>query len=297
VRYVFRESFSPSAFLDDVREHNARYTALVSPMAQMLLARPERPDDADNPLEFVSIVPMIEQHAEFERRFGVALGTGFGMSEIGVITATDSSTIDDWRSCGTVRMGSAGYELRVVDAHDHPVNPGEIGELIVRTSEPWALNLGYYGMPEKTIEAWRNGWFHTGDAFTVDSSGNFLYVDRFKDAIRRRGENISSFEVEGYVNDHPEVVECAAIAVPSELGEDEVKVCVVRSPDSALTHEALVEFLIPSMPRFMIPRFIEFVDALPKTDATMRVQKSRLREDPLNEATWDRQETGIVLPK
>jgi crotonobetaine/carnitine-CoA ligase len=152
-------------------------------------------------------------------------------------------------------------------------------------------------MPDKTIEAWRNGWFHTGDAFRVDADGNFYYVDRYKDAIRRRGENISSFEVEAYVNSHPEVVESAAIAVPSELGEDEVKVCVVRSADSDLTPEALIEFLIPMMPRFMIPRFVEFADALPKTEATLRVQKSKLREEALNDATWDREAAGIVLPK
>jgi crotonobetaine/carnitine-CoA ligase len=173
LRHVLRDVFSTAAFWDDVRAHDVRYTAFVSPMAQMLLAQPVRPDDADNPLEYVSIVPMIEQHAEFARRFGVLLATGFGMSEIGVITVTDEYTVEDWRSCGRTRLGSAGYEIRVVDDKDRPVAPGEIGELIVRTSEPWALNLGYYGMPDKTIEAWRNGWFHTGDAFRVDADGNF----------------------------------------------------------------------------------------------------------------------------
>jgi crotonobetaine/carnitine-CoA ligase len=297
VLHVLRDVFSPAAFWDDVRTHDVRYTALVSPMAQMLLAQPDRPDDADNPLEYVSIVPMIEQHAEFARRFGVLLATGFGMSEIGVITVTDEYTVEDWRSCGRTRLGSAGYEIRVVDEHDRPVAPGEVGELIVRTAEPWALNLGYYGMPDKTIEAWRNGWFHTGDVFKVDADGNFYYIDRYKDAIRRRGENISSFEVEAYVNSHPEVVESAAIAVPSELGEDEVKVCVVCTADSALTPEQLIEFLIPTMPRFMVPRFVEFADALPKTEATLRVQKSKLRDDPINEATWDREAAGIELPR
>src|SRR5687767_4216563 len=115
------------------------------------------------------------------------------------------------------------------------------------------MNAGYFGMPEATAIAWRNGWFHTGDAFRQDAEGNYYFVDRVKDAIRRRGENISSFEVEAYVNGHPEVAECAAVGVPSEFGEDEVKVCVVRAEGSDVTPEALIEFLAPDMPRFMVP--------------------------------------------
>ena len=159
------------------------------------------------------------------------------------------------------------------------------------------MNIGYYGMPEKTAESWRNGWFHTGDGFKVDADGNFFFVDRLKDAIRRRGENISSFEVEGYVNEHPDVAETAAIGVPSELGEDEVKVLVVRKPESSLSERELVEYLIPKMPRFMVPRYIEFVDGLPKTEATSRTQKVKLRENAINDSTWDREAAGVKLPK
>jgi crotonobetaine/carnitine-CoA ligase len=188
-------------------------------------------------------------------------------------------------SCGTLRPG---YEARIVDAHDFEVPPGEIGELIVRHKEPWKLFLGYFGMPDKTVESWRNGWLHTGDAFRRDAEGNYYFVDRFKDAIRRRGENISSFEVELHVNAHPEVQESAAVAVPSEWGEDEVKVVVVRKPDSELKPEVLVQFLARTMPKFMVPRYVEFVGSLPKTDATMRVRKVELRVNPINENTWDR---------
>jgi crotonobetaine/carnitine-CoA ligase len=152
-------------------------------------------------------------------------------------------------------------------------------------------------MPEKTAAAWRNGWFHSGDGFTRDESGNYYFVDRIKDAIRRRGENISSFEVESAVNEHPAVAESAVIGVPSELSEDEVKVIVVLHPGVALLPEELITFLVPRMPRFMIPRYVEFVEELIKTDSTQRTQKFALRENALNDRTWDREKAGIELPR
>jgi crotonobetaine/carnitine-CoA ligase len=179
--------------------------------------------------------------------------------------------------------------VRIVDEHDQPVGVDEVGELIVRTDEPWVLNSGYYGMPEATATAWRNGWFHTGDGFRVDADGNYYFVDRMKDAIRRRGENISSFEVEALVVQHPDVAECAAIGVPSEFSEDEVKVCVVLHAEVTLSAADLVTWLEPRMPKFMIPRYVEFVDGLPKTEATMRTQKAKLRDHAINANTWDRE--------
>jgi crotonobetaine/carnitine-CoA ligase len=148
-------------------------------------------------------------------------------------------------------------------------------------------------MPEATAAAWRNGWFHTGDGFRYDEDGNYYFVDRIKDAIRRRGENISSFEVEALVAQHPDVVESAAVAVPSAYLEDEVKICVVLRDGAETTHTELIEFLAPRMPRFMVPRYVEFVAALPKTEATMRTQKVKLRDEALNDATWDREAAGI----
>ncbi len=184
-----------------------------------------------------------------------------------------------------------------MNEHDEPLPIGTVGEFIVRAADPWVINAGYWKMPEKTAEAWRNGWFHTGDAFREDEDGNFYFVDRMKDAIRRRGENISSFEVEAGVNSHPAVQESAVIGVPSELGEEDVKAIVVLLPDQSLEPRDLIEFLIPRMPRFMIPRYIEIVEALPKTDATFRTQKVKLRENALNEQTWDREKASITLPR
>jgi crotonobetaine/carnitine-CoA ligase len=168
-----------------------------------------------------------------------------------------------------------------------------VGELVVRTREPWVINRGYFGKPEASAAAWQNGWFHTGDAFTVDADGNYYFVDRIKDAIRRRGENISSFEVEALVNQHPDVMESAALAVPSEFSEDEVKVCVVLREGADLGHAELLEFLVPRMPKFMVPRYIEFVQELPKTEGTLRTRKFQLRAAAFNDATWDREAAGV----
>ena len=184
----------------------------------------------------------------------------------------------------------------MADEHDYPVPPNTVGELLVRTRDPWFLNVGYYKMPEATATAWRNGWFHTGDAFRYDEDGNFYFVDRIKDAIRRRGENISSFEVEAYVMRYPAVAEVAAVAVPSEHSEDEVKVIVVPKPGQEFTPEGLIRFLIPIMPRFMIPRYVQVVEALPKTP-TLRVKKGELRGTGPGEGAWDREAAGIEIPK
>jgi crotonobetaine/carnitine-CoA ligase len=184
---------------------------------------------------------------------------------------------DDWRSCGKARPGPPGYEVRLVDERDVPVAEGETGELVCRTEEPWAMNAGYLGRPEETATAWRNGWFHTGDAFRMDAGGRYYFVDRIKDAIRRRGENVSSFEIEREVLDHPDVNECAAIGVPSELGEEDIKVFVVRRPGSDLTAVALIEHVRGRCADFMVPRYVEFLDELPRTEATQKVKKSELR--------------------
>ncbi len=296
-RLVIRDGFSLSEFWNDIRRYHCNMVGLLGPLARLLMLNPEQPDDVDNPVDRAACGPLFPEVEVFEKRFGISLGTGYGMTEIGAVTRSPNYQHGDWRSCGKARTGRPGYELRIVDSRDEPVPPGTVGELIVRCDEPWCMNVGYYGMPDKTADAWRNGWFHTGDGFRVDDDGNYFFVDRLKDAIRRRGENISSFEVEGYVNDHPDVAETAALGVPSELGEDEVKVVVVRKPDSALTEQALIEFLIPKMPRFMVPRYVEFVDSLPKTEATSRTQKVKLRSNALNDATWDREAAGVEVPR
>ncbi len=297
-RLVIRESFSLQEFWNDIRAHDVRAAGLVGPMAALLMLAPPQPDDADTPLEKVFMGPLIPQLDEFKARFGIQVGTGFGMTEVGAPLGSHGFDLANSTSCGRVRPGPPHYEVRVVDEHDEVVAPGVVGELVVRAGEPWVINAGYWRMPDKTAEAWRNGWFHTGDGFRYDEDGNFYFVDRMKDAIRRRGENISSFEVEALVNQHPDVTETAALAVPSELTEDEVKVCVVLREGAQVTHAELIEFLEPRMPKFMIPRYVEVVDALPKTDATFRTRKVELRDRPVDGATtWDRVAAGVELPR
>src|SRR5262249_54835403 len=155
---------------------------------------------------------------------------------------------------------------------------------------------GYHQAPEATARAWRNGWFHTGDAFRVDAEGNYFFVDRMKDAIRRRGENISSFEVETEVAAHPKVREAAAVAVPSEFAEDEVMVAVAPVAGEKLDPRELIEFLIPRMAHFMVPRFVRILPELPKTP-TQKVQKHLLRSEGITQDTWDREKAGIRVKR
>ncbi len=294
-RIVIREAFSVTDFLDDVIEYDCSTTVAMGAMVQFLLNQPASDKDQNTPLRYVGMAPVPHNVDEFRARFGVEVYTGWNMTETSVPVCSDGWTVDGttWQSCGRVRPG---MDVRLVDEHDEEVPIGELGELIVRADEPWTLNAGYLHMPDKTAEAWRNGWFHSGDAFTRDESGNYFYVDRKKDAIRRRGENISSMEVEIEVAAHPDVLECAAVAAPSELSEDEVKVFVVHNPGSDLTPTELIEFLVPRMPHYMVPRYVEMVDELPKTP-TMKVKKHELRDLGNTNATWDREAAGIILKR
>ncbi len=274
---VVRHVFSASAFWADVERYGCTTVGLVSAMAAILHQAPLAEHDATNHLAEVLMVPLIAEHREFAERFGVRVCTSFNMTEVSIPLVSGWS-VEDWRSCGRVRPGYPGYELRIVDSDDHPLGPGEVGELVCRTGVPWTLNAGYLGRPDATALAWRNGWFHTGDAFRCDEHGNFFFVDRAKDAIRRRGENVSSFEVEREVLDHPDVLACAAIGVPSELGEEDIKVFVVRRPGAAVDETGLIAHVASRAASFMVPRYVEFLESLPMTDGTNRVKKAELRD-------------------
>ena len=184
-------------------------------------------------------------------------------------------------------MASEWFEIRLVDPEtDREVPTGEVGELVVRYKHPWTCSLGYYGMPEKTVEAWRNLWFHTGDALRRDEEGWYYFVDRYKDALRRRGENVSSYEVEQAMLGHPAVSECAVVGVPAdvEAGEDEVLAAVVTS--EPVTAAALWAFCAGKIPAFATPRYIRFVDALPRTPS-QKVRKAVLRAEGVTGDTHD----------
>ena len=284
------EAFQTDAFWRVVTEHDVTFAILLGSMATLLVKQPPSDADRAHTLRAAMMIPLLEDAPAFHARFGVAVYTLFNMTEIScpIVSGLDPGPMG---TCGQPR---AGVQVRVVDENDCEVAPGGVGELIVRCDQPWSMATGYYGNPEATATAWRNGWFHTGDAFRTDTAGNYFFVDRMKDAIRRRGENISSFEVEVEVNSHPAVLESAAVAVPSALGEDEVLVAVVLRAGAVLTPLELVQHLVPRMPHFMVPRYVRLVDALPRTP-TQKVQKHLIRALGVDADTWDREQAGIVL--
>jgi crotonobetaine/carnitine-CoA ligase len=288
---VLRESFSLTNFWSDLRKHGCTYIQLFPQPMTLLLRQPEDPSDLDNPVEVMISMPATPDVDEFKRRFGIKrVGTGYGMTEIGGGILERSVESRNWNVAGTVPEGPPGIEVKLVDEHDREVPRGEVGELLIRHREPWALNLGYYNRPGATAEAWRNGWFHTGDAMRQDEEGYYYFVDRLKDYIRRKGENVSSFEVEKFVLAHPSVIECAALGVPAELGEDEVKIVIVTSEGFDADPEELYDHLESVMPRYMVPRFIDYVEELPKTPATGRVRKGELKKGYVSTLSWDREQ-------
>jgi crotonobetaine/carnitine-CoA ligase len=190
----------------------------------------------------------------------------------------------------------AGFDARVVDEHDQPVPDGEAGELILRADTPFAFASGYLGMPEKTVEAWRNLWFHTGDRVVRDADGYYRFVDRLKDTIRRRGENVSSFEVEQVLLSHRSVETAAVFAVKSALAEDEVMATLVLRDGETLEPLDLIRYCEPRLPYFAVPRYLDFARDLPKTE-NGKIQKFKLRETGVTATTWDLDASGYRLKR
>jgi crotonobetaine/carnitine-CoA ligase len=285
-------AFHATTFWDEVRAVRATTTQLVGTMPEFLLRQPAKQDDADNPIRDVYMTPVTADLEEFRRRFDVEVVTGFGSTEAGTILVDDEPEEVAPRRCGRPHPD---VEVRLVDEHDIEVDIGEVGEAVVRPKLPWTVMVEWHGLPDKSAEAWRNGWLHSGDALRRDEEGVYYFVDRVVDAIRRRGENVSSFEVEIAVVSHPEVSEAAAIAVDSEYSEDEIKILVLREEGSALTEEGLIRYLANHMPYFMVPRYVEFVDDLPRTP-TQKVQKTKLKAVGVGSA-WDREAAGIFVSR
>ena len=283
---AIREKFSVSNFWPDVRRYGVTTTILLSTMPNFLMSRPPEAGDRDHPLRKVIVVPLPADLDGFRVRFGVAVGTWFNMTEVSVPLCSDGFTLVNGTSAGRPRPG---VTARIVDDFDRPLPPGAAGELVVRADQPWEFALGYWNNPAKTVESWRNLWFHTGDCFRTDAEGNFYFVDRLKDTIRRRGENVSSFEVEREIDTHPAVLESAAVAVPSDLGEDEIMVVAGLKPGATLTPPDLHAYLVTRLPAYMVPRFIQIVAGeLPKTP-TGKIVKTAIRAAG-TAATWSLKE-------
>lgn len=274
-RLVIRESFKTDRFWDDVDTYRCTTTNLMNTMAQFLFSQPPSPADSDHSLRNVLMVPLIPEVDAFMERFDVRVCTVFNMTETSCPIGTEGWRLESRTGAGRVRPG---YEARIVDSADREVPNGDVGELVIRSDAPWRLMSGYWQRDDATVEAYRNQWFHTGDLFRRATTGEYFFVDRLKDAIRRRGENISSIELESYVLAHPDVAECAAVAVPSPWGEDDVKVVVVPVPGVTLDPFVVYEFLKYAVPAFMVPRYIQIETALPRT-ATNKIRKAVLRSN------------------
>jgi crotonobetaine/carnitine-CoA ligase len=286
------ENFTTDSFFAIVKRTEATVIFLLGVMATFLVKRPPSAEDRNHRVRTALMVPLTDDAGQFKERFGIDVYTIFNMTEISspIVSGANPQKIG---TCGTVREG---VDVRLVDTNDCEVSIGEIGEMIIRTDRPWAMNSGYYKDDEATANAWRNGWFHTGDAFRQDADGYFYFVDRMKDAIRRRGENISSFEVEIEVCAHPAVREAAAIGVASEFSEDDVMVVVAPVPGQTIDPAQLVTFLADRMPYFMVPRYVRILDELPKTPSA-KVQKASLRSEGITPDSWDREKSGISVKR
>ena len=282
--------FRTEAFWDQVRELQITSAFLLGAMATFLLKQPPSPRDRYHGLRMVFIVPLGQSGKPFRERFGVDFFTLFNMTEICTPLISRANPLKD-NICGRPRTG---VEVRLVDEQDCVIKNGEVGQLILRTEAPWAMNHGYNANPQATADAWRNGWFHTGVAFFRDADGDYHFVDRLKDAIRRRGENISSFEIEVELLSHPSVREAAAIPVPSEHSEDEVMVVLAPAAGATIEPEEIIHHLRPRVAHHMIPRYIRIIDELPKTP-TAKVEKHVLRAEGVTGDTWDRERVGISI--
>ncbi len=284
--------FDTETFWDFVRETGCTVAFLLGVMATFLLKRPADARDHDHRLRLVFMVPLSESAEAFKARFGADVYTIFNMTEISSPIVSEPNP-PKLGTCGQMRPG---VDVRLVDDHDCEVPVGAVGEMIVRTDRPWAMMSGYYKNPEATAKAWRNGWFHTGDGFRRDKDGYYYFVDRIKDAIRRRGENISSFEVEAELVAHPAVREAAAIGVPSEYGEDEVMAVVAPVAGASIDPAQLIDFLQDRMPYFMVPRYVRVMSDLPKTPSS-KVQKASLRAEGITADCWDREAAQIKIKR
>ena len=293
-KMILKNSFSVTTFWDEVREYDVTIFPAVGGIMTMLYNQTPQSNDQDHSVRAVYAIPAPkENYKEIQERFGIKLVEAYGSTEWSAVTATemDENVIG---SCG--RAIDRYVEVMIVDEHDHPCQFGEAGELVVRPKLPHTVMIGYYNKPDKTVEAWQNLWFHTGDRFYQDKQGYLYFIDRIKDAIRRKGENISSFEMESMLTKHPKISECAVIAVPSPIGEDDIKAFIVLQKDSHFSYEEIILYCYENLGYFMVPRYIEFMDELPRTP-TGKILKNPLRnaiKERFSSNTWDCEEDGGI---
>lgn len=291
--YVLEPKFSASGFWKSVQKNKATVTYLLGAMAAILLSREQSPEERDHSIRVALGGGVPDRfHAIFRERFGVPLVDGYGSTETNFAFASPVPSDHP----GSMGYLMPGFEACIVDADDMPLPDGEAGELLLRPVEPFSFATGYFHMPEKTVEAWQNLWFHTGDRVVRETDGHYRFIDRVKDAIRRRGENISSWEVEQVLMAHPSVAACAVYAIPSEMGEDEVAAAIEAKPGMVLDPIELTQFCETRLAYFAVPRYLRFLDAMPLTE-NGKIKKVVLREQAITPNIWDREASGYQLKR
>lgn len=289
--------FSVSRFWSEIRATKATQFNALGAMINMLLKQPPSPDDRNHSVRQSMALPLSrESYAAFNSRFGITITSLYAMTE----TFPGTMFTPEEPSSKAASAGRPhGYgDIRIVDDEDYEVGPGEVGEICFRPNEPWSMMLNYYKMPEQTLREMKNMWFHSGDRGYLDEDGYLFFVDRKKEAIRRRGENISAYEVEMLTARHPAILEVAAIPISSELSEDDVGIFVVTKDGQSVTPEEIIDFCARNMAYFMVPRYIRFIDQLPKTSSE-KIEKYKLRSwaEANRGDLWDREAHGIKVTR
>jgi carnitine-CoA ligase len=292
----FEPSFSASGFMRRAAEERATFAFGVGPMGMAILAQPPAPSDTEHSLRLGVFPPMpVAAQAKFEERFATpVICEAYGQTECQPITI---SGLSGPRKRSTSGRAAPHLEVKVVDHADRELPVGEVGEVVLRPRQPNSMFSGYWRRPEATVEASRNLWHHTGDSGYFDADGFFTFADRKTDSLRRHGENISSVELEFVIAQHDKVARCAVVAVPSPLGDDDIKACIVCEQGQKLTPEELFDHCKAGLPYFAIPRYVEVRDSLPLTNATERVQKHVLRAEGITPTTWDYLALGLAVPR
>jgi len=289
---VYVERFSTSKFWPTVKELEVSSVGLLGAMVQYLMSQAPSSEDKSHPVTKAVIAPFGDDALAFGERFGIEVHTEFNMTELSVpLWGGPNPTARG--TCGKPRQG---VSLKLIDEHNKEVRIGETGELLVHVDKPYTISHGYLNDPQASKLAWRDGWFHSGDLFYRDEEENYFFVDRAKDALRRRGENISSFEVEEELLSHPLIMEAAVVAAPGDGGEDEVMAILVTKNNENIDLEELTDYLSKRLAHFMVPRYFRFIDELPKTP-TQKIEKHILRSEGITANTLDRDKLGIIVEK
>ena len=293
---AIERKFSVSNFWPEIKRTGATMVSMLGSLAILIANADDHPDQAGHRLRLCAAAPMPpDTDRAWQERFGcTTFSGGFGLTEASLVSMLDAGEPNKPGAAGKPNLHE--FDVQLVDDDDQPVPVGEVGEIVCRPKGPNLMFAGYWNRPEATVEATRNLWFHTGDLGRLDEDGYLYFVDRKKDALRRRGENISSFELEKVLFGHGQIRDAAVHAVPSPVGEDDVKVTVVLQDGAVVTEEELCRWVAERVPYFAIPRYVEFRADLPRNPVG-RVLKYQLRDEGVTAATWDREAAGVTFER